>query len=124
MACCGSQLPVQLVQQDGASPHTAKANESTFTRESKKGGFNIKIDTQPARSPDLNTNDLAFFHSLKCDVRAEPTCFTKDGFEELVLRLYDEYDAERMERGWQTLIDVHRQILENNGRNYEPSPRP
>ena len=31
------------------------------------GTWNITIWTQPARSPDLNINDLAFFHALQSD---------------------------------------------------------
>ena len=30
--------------------------------------FNIQVVVQPAQSPDLNVDDLAFFHSLQSDV--------------------------------------------------------
>ena len=108
------------LQQDGASPHTAKANKSVFTTQGKKHGFMIKVRTQPARSPDLNVNDLAFFRSLKCDVRSETMARSKDEFTALVERMHEEYDAERMERGWRCLIDVYRQILENGGKVTQP----
>ena len=54
-------------QHDGARPHTAKANERNWARHGKMKGFDIRVVTQPAQSPDLNVNDLAFFASLQSD---------------------------------------------------------
>ena len=54
-------------QHDGARPHTAKANAKQFAAHGKKKGFDIVVTTQPAQSPDLNCNDLAFFASLQSD---------------------------------------------------------
>ena len=31
-------------------------------------GFDVQVVVQPAHSPDLNVDDLTFFHSLKTDV--------------------------------------------------------
>ncbi|CAM9452937.1 unnamed protein product [Discosporangium mesarthrocarpum] len=54
-----------FVQQNGAKPHTAggvmeaiqaKAGDSIIQKKKKK---------QPANSPDLNVNDLGFFHSIQ-----------------------------------------------------------
>lgn len=38
-----------------------------LAEEGKKQGWNIKVQVQPAQSPDLNKLDLAFFHSMKQD---------------------------------------------------------
>ena len=35
-------------------------------------------------------------------------------------QLYEEYDADRMERGWRCLVDVYRQILESRGKVTKP----
>lgn len=48
-------------QHGGARPHTATANERHWARHGKKKGFGIRVVTQPAQSPDLNVNDMAFF---------------------------------------------------------------
>ena len=56
------------VQQDGATPHTGHDNPRKLNLAGKAGGWNIKLVTQPAQSPDLNINDLGFFSSLKSRV--------------------------------------------------------
>ena len=48
-------------QHDRARPHTAKSNEKNWARHGAQKGFDIRVVTQPAQSPDLNANDLAFF---------------------------------------------------------------
>ncbi|CAM9363527.1 unnamed protein product [Discosporangium mesarthrocarpum] len=44
-----------FVQQDGAKPHTGKGDAIG----------DIILETQPTNSPDLNVNDLGFFHSMQ-----------------------------------------------------------
>ena len=59
-------------QHDGARPHTAQVNQRVFASHGKMKDFNIQVVVQPAQSPDLNVDDLAFFHSLQSDVSLEP----------------------------------------------------
>ena len=78
--------------------------------------FMIKVVTQPARSPDLNINDLGFFCSFKHDVRAHPEfAENKDEYEKIVHALYEEYDSDKLEGVWRCLFQVFRQVLEPNG---------
>ena len=46
-----------VIQQDGAKVHV-KDNDNTFLRAGSAGTWNITIKTQPARSPELNVNNL------------------------------------------------------------------
>ena len=50
---------------DSASSHTSGGVEDTLNRHGSTVGWNIKMVQQPAQCPDLNINDLSFFHSLK-----------------------------------------------------------
>ncbi|CAM9450056.1 unnamed protein product [Discosporangium mesarthrocarpum] len=51
-----------FVQQDGAKPHTGGV---VMVAIQAKAGDSIILETQPANSPDLNLNDLGFFHSIQ-----------------------------------------------------------
>ncbi|CAM9411781.1 unnamed protein product [Discosporangium mesarthrocarpum] len=45
--------------QDGATPHTKGGDHRGH---GGGGGGDTVMETQPANSPDLNVNDLGFFH--------------------------------------------------------------
>ena len=49
---------------DNAKPHT-EAVDRRFHEAAKKGGWDIRIKRQPAKSPDLNILDLGFFNSIQ-----------------------------------------------------------
>ncbi|CAM9176497.1 unnamed protein product [Discosporangium mesarthrocarpum] len=73
-----------FVQQDCAKPYTRK----DVMEASQDGAGDITLETQPANSPDLNVNDLGFFHSiqqLKKDVEVingkEPVDTTMEAFD-------------------------------------------
>ena len=55
-------------QHDGARPHTERVNTQLFRSHGAMKGFNIQVLVQPAQSPDLNVDDVAFFRSLQSDV--------------------------------------------------------
>ena len=59
-----------IIQQDGASPHTAHGVIQRLGDYGSTDGWNIKLVTQPPQSPDLNINDLSFFRSLKMRVNS------------------------------------------------------
>ncbi|CAM9892536.1 unnamed protein product, partial [Choristocarpus tenellus] len=52
-----------FVHQDGAKPHTEGGIMETI--EEVAAGDDIVLDTKPVNSPDLNVNDLGFFHSIQ-----------------------------------------------------------
>ncbi|CAM9476434.1 unnamed protein product [Discosporangium mesarthrocarpum] len=51
-----------FVQQDGAKPHIEKGVMKAIQ---EAAGDGIILETQLANSPDLNINDLAFFHPIQ-----------------------------------------------------------
>ena len=53
-----------LARVDGAHPHTTKINALVFSAQEKSKAFDIQVVVLSAQNPDLNVDDLAFFHSL------------------------------------------------------------
>jgi hypothetical protein len=62
---------IVLIQQDGARPHTTEGAVEDLELAGTGEGWTVKVVTQPAQSPDLNLNNLGFFHSIKTKVHAE-----------------------------------------------------
>ena len=61
----GGFTPTVWIQQDNAGPHiTPKDKEFLETVRTVKD-INIRLESQPAQSPDLNVLDLGFFNSLQ-----------------------------------------------------------
>ncbi|XP_065195838.1 uncharacterized protein LOC135827237 [Sycon ciliatum] len=111
-----------LYQHDGARPHTAKENHRAFACQSKTKGFSLCVVTQPAQSPDVDVNDLAFFNSLQSDV----SLVAKENRQELLAAILDcwrEYPAEKMESVWRCLHNSYHGILESGGGNEYPRHR-
>lgn len=52
------------IQQDDAKSHI-KDNDDDWLQAVAETGCQITLFTQPSNSPDLNINDLAFFHSIQ-----------------------------------------------------------
>ena len=65
--CPEAGVPL-LYQHDGARPSTALVNQRVFASHGKMKQFNLNVVVQPAQSPDLNVDDLAFFRFLQSDV--------------------------------------------------------
>ncbi|CAM9703493.1 unnamed protein product [Choristocarpus tenellus] len=108
-----------IVQQDGAAPHTANDIPRKLNRVGKNDGWNIKLETQLAQSPDLNINDLGFFNSLKA-VFGRKHLGTMENMAAGVRTLFDEYPAETLERVWQSLFSRYNQVLAAlRGNNFE-----
>ena len=103
-------------QHDGARPHTAKANERNWARHGKMKGFDIRVVTQPAQSPDLNVNDLAFFASLQSDTELVAKENVKD-LSAAVIACWEEYPQDRMSAVWSCLYASFKGILETGGDN-------
>ena len=111
------------VQHDGAKPHTAKTTAAAIKRyqmEAAKRGFDIEVVTQPAQSPDLNMDDLSFFHSLASHVRKKLAALSRaDKFDlkSAVEECFWEYESETLERCWLSIFAVYRGILTTGGDN-------
>ena len=111
-----------FVQQDGASPHKGNGNIEYFNTEGRKDGWNITVITQPAQSPDLNINDLAFFRSLKCHVEMiKKGANSLDILYDSVLEAWDNYNVDTLEHIWSHQYECYRKILHDKGSNsYDP----
>lgn len=106
------------IQHDGASPHTGKGTVAVLNDAAKEGGWNIKINTQPAQSPDLNILDLGFFHSLQS--RVAHVKHKAKNIDELITNVtaeYNNYDRDTLDHIWAHQIDCWRSILAVDGDN-------
>ena len=104
------------VQEDGATPHTGHDTPSKLNATGREGGWNIKLVTQPAQSPDLNVNDLGFFASLESVV-------WKEGYESVdemvagIPAMFVEYDTKTLERVYQSRFKRYYQVHRVRGGN-------
>ena len=107
-----------IIQQDWAKPHTAKVNKERLEALGKADGWNITFDTQPAQSPDLNKNDLAFFYSLQCAANKlkGKSKNTKD-LMTAVTKAFHDYDKDQLLRLEALQMQIWREILKNEGGN-------
>jgi hypothetical protein len=61
-------------------------------------GWTPLIITQPPNSPDVNINDLGFFHSLKTDIRKICThCTSRTEMMANVLQAFEEYPWDKLD---------------------------
>jgi hypothetical protein len=112
-----------IIQQDGARPHTGNDTVSDLEAAGTGDGWTVKVVTQPAQSPDLNINDLGFFHSLKSKIKKIKAYSTdRDEFIDLVKQAFEEYPMETLDSIWGCLYNVYREILKNDGGNQYKIP--
>ena len=107
-----------VIQQDGARPHTASDTISDLEKAGTGEGWTPVIMTQPPNSPDVNINDLGFFHSLKTRVRQKSSPY--DSREEMmanVLKTFEEYPAETLDGIWGCYYNNLRSIMACDGGN-------
>lgn len=105
-----------VIQHDGAKPHTGKGNSACWPDLIKEvcPGRKIRVVTQPAQSPDLNTLDMGFFNSLhRLADETDPDSLSDllDAVEEC----YWSYPTETLEKVWQIQYDVFNCILRAEG---------
>jgi hypothetical protein len=111
---------IQL-QQDNAKPHLSPEEFAEVYEENHEhfGGnlmWEISLFNQPANSPDLNLNDLAFFVSTKAQYWKDPAQ-TLGGMILKMEEIYFNYPGEKLRRGFVTLQVVMNQIIEHDGGN-------
>lgn len=104
-----------VIQQDGAGGHIKEGDEE-FQEAVEYLGMNCRLETQPAQSPDLNINDLSFFHSIaSLTKKHKPKTMLE--LIALVQQKYEEYPPDKLNRMWLTHQAVMNEILECNGDN-------
>jgi hypothetical protein len=115
---------IQL-QQDNAKPHLspeafAEVYEENHEHLQRVFGevlvWEISLFNQPANSPDLNMNDLAFFVSSKAGYWKDPAR-TIGGMIVKIAEIYVNYLGEKLSSGFMTLQVVMNQIIEHDGGN-------
>ncbi|CAN0368555.1 unnamed protein product, partial [Discosporangium mesarthrocarpum] len=81
-----------------------------------KVGNSIILETQPVNSPDLNVNDLGFFHSIQ-QLKEDVGVSTPEDLVEATMEAFDVYPREALERVWQSLFAVLGEVLGSKGDN-------
>ncbi|CAM9248517.1 unnamed protein product, partial [Discosporangium mesarthrocarpum] len=102
-----------FVQQDGAKPHTGGGVIEAIQA---KAGDSIILETQPGNSPDLNVNDLGFFHSIQ-QLKEDVGVSSPEDLVEATMEAFDVYPRETLERVWQSLFVVLGEVLGYKGDN-------
>ncbi|CAM9494110.1 unnamed protein product [Discosporangium mesarthrocarpum] len=102
-----------FVQQDGAKPHTGGGVMEAI--QAKTEG-SIILETQPANSPELNVNDLGFFHSIQ-ELKEDVGVSSPEDLVEATMEAFDGYPRETLERIWQSLFAVLGEVLGSKGCN-------
>ena len=103
------------IQQDGAKAHILD-NDPEWLAAVNQVGLKIKQYTQPANSPDLNINNLAFSRSIhSLYYHSSP----KDDFDiiDAVRKAFKDYPITKINHMWITLMSVFNQIIEHGGEN-------
>ena len=83
----------------------------------------IRVITQPAQSPDLNINDLAFFRALGCAVRKRRRGnmgYDVDALAVDVKEAWMDYPEDKISRMWDHLDYIYKSILDFEGGNLYP----
>ena len=74
--------------------------------------------TQPPNSPDVNINDLGFFHSLKTDIKKICShCTSRTEMIANVLQAFEEYPSSKLDGIWACYFNNLRSIMACDGGN-------
>jgi hypothetical protein len=106
------------IQQDGARPHTADGTIDELIAAGTGDGWTPLIITQPPNSPDVNINDLGFFHSLKTDIKKICShCTSRTEMMANVLQAFEEYPSSKLDGIWACYFNNLRSIMACDGGN-------
>ncbi|CAN0498034.1 unnamed protein product, partial [Discosporangium mesarthrocarpum] len=81
-----------------------------------KAGDSIILETQPANSPDLNVNDLGFFHSI-LQLKEDVGMSSLEDMVEAIMEVFNVCPWETLERVWQSLFAFLGEVLGSKGNN-------
>jgi hypothetical protein len=104
-----------LLQQDNAPAHCLQ-NDPAFSAACTERQLNLQLFNQPANSPDLNINDLAFFNSLQKMQLKNPTTTSLELIE-TVKNAYRDYPPCKLRDAYLTLQGCMNCIMDCNGGN-------
>ena len=109
-----------IIQQDGAGSHI-RENDAEFKEACEELGVSVRLMTQPAQSPDLNINDLAFFASLASLMkRRKPK--TELQLVEFVQEEFARHSPTVLNKMWLTHMAVMNEIPKCDGNNTHKLP--
>ncbi|KAI2507526.1 hypothetical protein MHU86_6914 [Fragilaria crotonensis] len=106
-----------IIQQDGAPAHIAE-NDAEFVAAARTGLWNIKLELQPPKSPDVNVLDLSFFRALQAAQWKRVPTRTIDGLiQQEVNEAFAEFNPRKIDFGFLTLQCCMDDILTAYGNN-------
>ena len=111
------------VQWDNAPAHNAAASRQYVKQISKarNGGPNITVVEQPAKSPDMNANDLGFYNSLDSKI-PNPRPFDLDRLYSCFMDALKKYDSKLLDKIYDTR-NSKEEVLKVKGSNEYKMPR-
>lgn len=116
-------VPLLGIQMDSATPHIGNGNLGDINESLFKQGINIKVHQQPQKSPELNLCDLCVNRSLESHSQLNKTgAHTFTDLLVNVVKEFEDYPIEYIERAYAMSFAVYREILKQNGGNDFPSP--
>ncbi len=111
---------VVTLQYDGARPHTGHSVPARLSKQRQDSSPKIEMVQQPPQSPDLNCNDLGFFHSLAVKVDRAQVHAGANDIEQLMSSVkaeWRQYDQDTLTRVWKLKSRVLQLIKEHEGKN-------
>ena len=105
-----------IIQHDGAPAHIS-TNDLEFVASATAGIWNIKLELQPPKSPDVNVLDLFFFRALQAAQWRRTHANTIDGLIQQVMEAFADFDPRKIDYGFLTLQCCLDDILKTNGNN-------
>ena len=106
-----------IIQQDNAPPHQLFVNENEQVQQSlQQLELIVKIQNQPANSPDLNILDLGFFNSLQ-SLQAKHRTKTTEELVTVMGKVFEDYPCKKMDHVFLTHMCVMNEIIEAGGGN-------
>ena len=105
-----------VIQQDGASSHIDE-NDAAFVEVAQTGIWNIQLETQPPKSPDLNVLDLSFFRALQSYQWRSGFANNIEELIEQVQRAFETFPARSIDFAFLTLQCCIDDTLAINGDN-------
>lgn len=102
-----------IIQQDGAKAHVL-CDDPVVIDACKKDGWNIRVECQPANSPDLNILDLGFFAALQ-SLQHE---FAPNDLEELIAateKAFEDMTSTKLNANFLTMQQVMEKVIEVYG---------
>lgn len=104
------------IQQDGASAHIDD-DDAAFVAAGQRGLWNIKLETQPPKSPDFNVLDLSFFRALQSHQWRSGFVNTLDELVAQVLLAYETFEPRKLDFAFLTLQQCMDDALAVHGDN-------